>query len=322
MVVDPLPITFALVEPSEPGNVGAVARSLAAFGFGELILIEPRRKVSPKDRTLAVRIGREVLHQTRVWSDAEFLARAPAYDEIWGTSARDGRRRRPESARQLVADYLSQEAKRILLLFGPERDGLSLTWLDRCHRLLRLPTRDGCPLNLAQAVTVCAYEFRSQIAEAGPGSQPEGANPATSAGSPISTTSRLPGDALAVSLRDRQELLHRTTALLAELDYPSRALHGHPPSAYLHPLRAGTYSQGQARWLLGLLTRIERRLGMRPHPDDPCKSGGASPPPDAAPHGADETLHGDVAPDAEGVSARACDNEERAVNPNPGVEDG
>jgi len=47
MVVDPLPITFALVEPSEPGNVGAVARSLAAFGFGELILIEPRRKVSP-----------------------------------------------------------------------------------------------------------------------------------------------------------------------------------------------------------------------------------------------------------------------------------
>jgi hypothetical protein len=34
----------------------------------------------------------------------------------------------------------------------------------------------------------------------------------------------------------------------------------HPPEAYLEPLRRGPLSRRQARWMLGLLARLERRL--------------------------------------------------------------
>ena len=268
-----LPIAFGLVGTSEPGNIGAAARSLAAFGFQRLVLIAPLRKAAAKDRTLAVRIGRDVLRTAESWSLEEFPERVREFDEVWGTSAREGKRRRPESARTLVRDYLAQEAKRVLLLFGSERDGLSLDWLDHCHRLLRLPTREGAPLNLAHAVTVCAYEFGLQAAEAV--ITPARAGPGEPAG-------RIPGDVLSVSLRDRQELLGRAEGILAALGYPSRALHGHPPSAYLQPLRSAEFSQGQARWLLGLMTRLERRLGGAPErswASSPSEQSSPGPPP-------------------------------------------
>ena len=61
----PPQITFALVQPTEPGNVGAVARSLAAFGFDDLVLIDPPPRSSSRDKALAVRLGRSVLDQAR-----------------------------------------------------------------------------------------------------------------------------------------------------------------------------------------------------------------------------------------------------------------
>lgn len=274
----PLPVTFGLVGTSEPGNMGTAARSLAAFGFSRLMLIEPRRGPSSKDRSLAVKMGKEVLNNAETIRAEDVASRLADYDEVWGTSARLGRRRRSQSGRQAVGEYLAQEPKKLLILFGPERDGLSLDWLDRCHRLIHLPTREQHPLNLAQAVTVLAYELRAQQEQAAisgaqalsdsglaapgggrPGEDPTGTGPA---GAGPTGAEQRPGDALAVSLQDRQELLRRTERLLEVLGYPSRALLGHPPSAHLQPLRSGGYSQGQARWLLGLIRRLERRLDI------------------------------------------------------------
>ena len=230
------PVTFALVSPTEPGNVGAAARSLAAFGFPDLGLIMPRRLPEESDRARAVRSGRGVLDAAAIVSNPELSPYLARFDEVWGTTARLGRQRRVEAAADRVAEYLRCRPGRLLILFGPERDGLSRTWLDRCHRLIRVPTSGG-PLNLAHAVTVVAYEFRRQLTEGAPGET-------------------------GASAAQRREVLQRSEALLRRIGYPTRSLRRHPPQVYLEPLRSASLSRRQARWLLGLLSRLERGLGI------------------------------------------------------------
>ncbi len=241
------PITFGLVRPSEPGNVGAAARGLAAFGFGRLVLIDPPPRQASRDRALAVRMGRPVLDGARTVTLEQVPELLDGFDEVWGTSARQGRRRIHAEASEVMASYLDGEPGRLLILFGSERDGLSLEWLDRCHHLIRLPTPGG-PLNLAQAVTVVAYELRSQIEKA------RGDLPAEpSAQEPQAT------------LSTRREILERVGRLLAEIDYPTRHLRSHPYEAHLEPLRSGSLSRKQARWFLGLLGRLQKRLARTSH---------------------------------------------------------
>lgn len=243
--------TFGLVSPTEPGNVGAAARSLGAFGVGRLALIDPVPRQAARDRALAVRIGRahlDAAHSVAGDGIEEFLA---GFDEIWGTSARAGRRRIHTGAGALLDRLPGRNAGRILLLFGTERDGLDLTWLDRCHHLIRLPTPGG-PLNLAQAVTVIAYEIALRY-------------PPASGRDGLYAQEEVPprgkGEAEA-TLGVRREILKRTERLLVEIDYPTRSLRGHPSRAYLEPLRTGRLPRGQARWLLGLLSRLAARLGL------------------------------------------------------------
>lgn len=236
-------VGFALVSPTEPGNVGAAARTLAAFGFGELCILAPARPIEALDEALAARGGRALLARVgRIERDG-VDAYLGGFDEIWGTTARSGRQRRLVAAAEAVAEAFERPRGRLLILFGPERDGLDRAWLDRCHKLIRIPTRGG-PLNLAHAVTVIAYEFRRMEGLGGDAAGESGAARAAEA-----------------SAAQRREILTRTGALLGELAYPTRSLRRHPPEAFLEPLRSGPLSRRQARWLLGLLARLERRVG-------------------------------------------------------------
>jgi TrmH family RNA methyltransferase len=250
-------ITFALVQPAEPGNAGAAARAISVFGFENLMLIAPAYRDAARDHSFAVRSGRAVFDQARqIPLDAvdEVLGQ---FDEVWGTSSRDGHRRRNEPAAPAIAEYLTENRAgsrgKVLILFGTERDGLSMEWLDRCHRLLHLPTPGGS-LNLSQAVNIIAYELRLQLTESSAASQPQ-RQPRSQTQSPHQAESTTP-----VTLEMRREILGRAGAMLSRLEYPTRTLSGHPPDAYLEPLRSGHYSEQQARWLMGLFTRLEKRL--------------------------------------------------------------
>jgi tRNA C32,U32 (ribose-2'-O)-methylase TrmJ len=251
---DPLTglVTFGLVKPSEPGNVGASARSLAAFGFRQLLLIDPVLRRRDRDRAMAVRMGREVLQQAEEISSDEARARLSEFDEVWGTSARSGRHRRNESAPEIVTGFLERGPGRLLILFGSERDGLGRRWLDACSSLIQLPTSGG-PLNLAQAVTVIAYELRLQAEVQRPRPLTRSMDAEAGARGPQH-------DDAAATPGERRELLVRSGELLSHLAYPTRRLHGHPPQAYLDPLRRGPLSRGQVRWLLGLITCLERLM--------------------------------------------------------------
>jgi tRNA/rRNA methyltransferase len=65
--------------------------------------------------------------------------------------------RRLEDGGRLIRKHL--QTKRVALLFGSEKFGLSNEDISHCHWLLRIPTEGNISMNLGQAVAVCLYEL-------------------------------------------------------------------------------------------------------------------------------------------------------------------
>ncbi|MFQ5895436.1 MAG: RNA methyltransferase [Nitrospinota bacterium] len=157
---DPLfRISVVLVEPRQPGNVGAAARAMLNMGLTHLRLVRPCDPLSPEARAMA---GRAVslLQEARTFDTLREAVADQAY--VVGTSRRRGKRREPTfHPREGAPHILAQAAgSPVALVFGPEERGLTAEELSLCQNLLLIPADERLPsLNLAQAVMVVAYEL-------------------------------------------------------------------------------------------------------------------------------------------------------------------
>jgi len=155
-------IEFILVEPRNPGNVGAAARAMFNMGLEHLAI------VAWEDDADARRTAIE-------WAmDGEWILqgarRCASLDEaVAGTglvialSARRGGDRPPALTREDLPTALARwtSNNRVAFVFGPEQAGLRLEHLRHCTHTLALPTAPGATsINLAQAVLLVAYEIR------------------------------------------------------------------------------------------------------------------------------------------------------------------
>jgi TrmH family RNA methyltransferase len=152
-------LRVVLVSPHNPLNIGAAARAMSNFGCLHLRLVNPY-KVAFREARSAVGAGK-------------LLAAAKEYDSlatavsdcslVVGTTAVRHREllhqvRQLESGARLIRSKLP--SRRIALLFGPEKTGLSNEDLSYCHWLIRIATRpEHISMNLGQAVAVCLYEL-------------------------------------------------------------------------------------------------------------------------------------------------------------------
>jgi TrmH family RNA methyltransferase len=152
-------VRVVLVGTTHPGNIGASARAMKAMGFRALHLVEPAQFPSAEATARAAGAD-DVLATARVHADLESaLANC---DLVFGTSARARRigwpTLTPRAAARAIASAPS--TARVALVFGRERTGLSNAELDRCQRLISIPTAAGfSSLNLAQAVQILTYEL-------------------------------------------------------------------------------------------------------------------------------------------------------------------
>lgn len=153
-------LRIVLIEPTHPGNIGAAARAMKTMGVAELHLIRPLRFPDPEADARAAGAV-DILERARVHEEL-----APAIADaglILGTSARSRRLAWPElDPRQAAAEarQASDQGNRVALLFGRERSGLTNQEVQRCHRLVRIPTDpEYGSLNLAAAVQVLCYEW-------------------------------------------------------------------------------------------------------------------------------------------------------------------
>ncbi|HPN83628.1 MAG TPA: TrmJ/YjtD family RNA methyltransferase [Spirochaetota bacterium] len=153
-------ITFVLVEPAVPENIGAAARALVTCGFGDLVLVNPSGHEDERARWLAVG-SEEVLAGARVC--ATLAEAVKGADLVVGTTARHRAFPRPLVDSRDLPLFLKEKndpAMRVALVFGSEQNGLSNEQLALCHVVTTVPLAAAYPsLNLAQAVMVYAYEL-------------------------------------------------------------------------------------------------------------------------------------------------------------------
>lgn len=140
---------MALVAPQDPGNVGAILRTLDAVGADGLVLLDggvdpfhPSAVRASMGALFWIPVARAAFAEFSPWARAAGL-------RLLGTSARSGEFIPPEGVSPPWA-----------LLLGSEQKGLSPEQLAACDLRLRLPMRGRVSsLNLAVAAGVLLYRL-------------------------------------------------------------------------------------------------------------------------------------------------------------------
>jgi TrmH family RNA methyltransferase len=153
-------VKVVLVSPRNPLNIGAAARAMANFGFAHLTVVSPFEAHWREARSA---VGAPLLLQQA--KEAPTLAEAVAdCTLVIGTGTLTHRKAEqrvvqlPDLAPGLRAALGSNG--RAVIVFGPEKRGLTRDDLSRCHLLVEIPTDARQPsMNLGQAVAVCLYEL-------------------------------------------------------------------------------------------------------------------------------------------------------------------
>lgn len=169
-------VRFILVEPSHPGNIGAVARAIKTMGFDQLVLVNPR--LFPHlDATTRASGADDVLHNCQV---VKSLDEAIADCEmVIGTSVRDRQitwpTATPKDTSKRIYEFIvnninetsvGEKPVSVAILFGRERTGLENHELDNTQWQIRIPAnKEYSSLNLASAVQIIAYELNCQFDE-------------------------------------------------------------------------------------------------------------------------------------------------------------
>lgn len=152
-------IVVVLHEPQDLVNIAHVVRGMKNFGLRDLRLVSPREYEPYRVEGIAHQT-QDVLARVRVFPAlAEALADCVHIVGFTarGRTAKRNLQRPREAASEIAA--LPDEGP-IALLFGREDRGLSNEALDRCHRVVTIPSDPGyASLNLAHAVIIMLYEL-------------------------------------------------------------------------------------------------------------------------------------------------------------------
>ena len=240
-------IRIVLVEPSHPGNIGAVARAMKNMGLEKLVLVSPRQ--FPHSEAVARASGADdVLAKARV---VETVAQAIAdCGFIVATTSRTRDQYFRVADVRDAAQRVLRESRRgpAAVLFGSERAGLSNAQLEAAHLLIRIPASDSYPsLNLAMAVQIVAYElFRAT------GVQVDTAPAAGPLADPV----------------EMERLYEHLEQVLEEVDFRDRTQGGTHLMARLRRLfQRAALDRNEVNILRGILTAVQsrrRRAGATP----------------------------------------------------------
>jgi tRNA/rRNA methyltransferase len=158
-------VAVVLVRARNPANIGAVARAMHDFGFRTLRVVN--------EFPVPFEAAKSAVDASAVMANAgSYTSVANAISDctlVIGTTAVGERELRHdlvtlnEAAPRIRAE-LGDPTRRIAILFGSEKTGLSNDELSFCHFLLTIPMyeHEGLrhpSMNLGQAVAVCLWEL-------------------------------------------------------------------------------------------------------------------------------------------------------------------
>jgi tRNA/rRNA methyltransferase len=158
-------IRIVLVEPREAGNVGAAARVMKNFGFGDLWIAGEHPPLRPLAGWWAS--GADDVVERAHFVPALFDAIRDAHATVATTSLR-GRATGADLAPFDVAHLHAslRDDQMLALVFGREDSGLTRDEVALCQRTAAIPTNPNFPtMNLAQAIGVFCFALSSIAAE-------------------------------------------------------------------------------------------------------------------------------------------------------------
>ena len=157
-------IYVILVEPENPGNIGAVARAMKNFGFDKLVLINPKNSYDCDEAIARSKHAKNILKKAKL-ADEDFLDKM---DYIVASTARlasDYNIPRIPITPVELSKKMNHDSK-IGILFGPESTGLRNHHIQKCDLLVSIPTCGKyTSLNLSHAVSIILYEISKQASK-------------------------------------------------------------------------------------------------------------------------------------------------------------
>jgi TrmH family RNA methyltransferase len=152
-------IYFILVEPKEPGNIGAAARAIKNMDFRNLCLVNPSSFQTDEARLFA-HGATDILKSVKVFPSLKEAIGDKHY--VAGTTRRRRRNGGVFTPVEQGTHRLFEVAQnsKVAVLFGREDKGLFNSEIEECGFLMTVPaSREQPSLNLAQAVLIIAYEI-------------------------------------------------------------------------------------------------------------------------------------------------------------------
>ncbi|MFT4343423.1 MAG: RNA methyltransferase [Candidatus Woesearchaeota archaeon] len=229
-------IDVILLEPEHEGNVGAVCRAMANFGFYRLIVVNAQCDLTRDAFFQHAKHAQgkvSVIHRKRI----------PSYDLLIGTTAKvsdDYNVERTPVASRDLAGYIEKYVrsskntkKRIGLLFGREGNGLSNEELARCDIVSVIDADAIYPtLNLSHAAAIYLYDLHSVL------------HPKTVLKSIEYVT------------QDEQKRLIRMMSKIVALHFPAGSKRDVQRTIWRNVLRRAVLSKREAFGMMGLLRRV------------------------------------------------------------------
>lgn len=153
-------IRIVLVNPSHPGNIGAVARAMKTMELKHLYLVKPKN-FPHVDATARAAGADDILANATVTSSLTDALKGS--NVVFGTSARlralSLPKLQPKEAAQIIIKTAPTHI--VTIIFGRENNGLTNEELELCNYHLYIPTNPAFySLNLAAAVQLVAYEIK------------------------------------------------------------------------------------------------------------------------------------------------------------------
>lgn len=255
-------VVFILVQPQQPGNVGAVARAMMNMGLRRLTVVDPPPSFDlERARWMGPGAG-EVLDRMRLVATLD-----EALDDVHRAIATTARHRsdgqRVLEPAGLASDVFSGPDELVTgVLLGREDDGLARAATLRCEALLRIPTDHHASLNLAQAALLVGSALFDEARRAGltPAGRIVGGGTGTR-----STRSLDARDAdVLAPLTDVEPAVVELVALLNRIGYGRGTSPERVGVTLREALQRAGLSRRQVGALRGMVGRVEYALD---HPD-------------------------------------------------------
>jgi len=154
-------IVVVLHEPQDLVNIAHVVRGMKNFGVRDLRLVNPREYEAYRVEGIAHQT-QDVLARVRTYATLEEALADCVHIVGFTARGRTAKRnlQRPRDAAAEIVALATGAGGPVALLFGREDKGLSNEALDRCHRVVTIPSDPGyASLNLGHAVIIMLYEL-------------------------------------------------------------------------------------------------------------------------------------------------------------------